>query len=108
MPILTSSIEMQDLAQKLAKMKFNRAMWKVRQMDRHVRLDMYRISVNFDEIHTRFALPGKGLWITLIEKQENVGHPNTWGHRKQRFKYVEARVEPMPVAVQADKQLARE
>ena len=105
MPVLISANEMNELAQKLAKYKFNQAMWKVRQMDKATRLDMYRMSVGFNEWHTRFALPNKGLWITLIERQETHGLPNVWGHRKQRFKYVEARVEPIPTSVQHDKQL---
>lgn len=75
-------------------------------MDKHTRLDKYRMSVGYNELHTRFALPGKGLWVTLIERQEDFGLPNPWGHRKQRWKYVEARVEPIPESVQHDKQLA--
>jgi hypothetical protein len=105
MPVLISNAEMNDLAQKLAKFKFEKALWKVRQMDKNVRLDKYRISVGFNELHTRFALPDKGLWITLIERQENVGLPNDRGHRRQRWQYLEARVEPIPAAVTQDKQL---
>jgi hypothetical protein len=107
MPVVISAAEMNELAQKLAKMKFNQAMWKVRQMDKATRLDMYRMSVGYDQAHTRFALPNKGLWITLIEQSEEFGLPNTWGHRKRRWKYVEARVEPIPESVVNDKQLAR-
>jgi hypothetical protein len=105
MPVLISEAEMNELAQKLVKFNYRRATWRIRAMDKHVRLDMYRMSVGYNELHTRFALLGKGLWITLIERQEDFGLPNTWGHRKQRWKYVEARVEPIPDAVQRDKQL---
>lgn len=105
MPVLISNAEMNDLAQKLAKLKFDKAMWKVRQMDKNVRLDKYRISVGYNELHTRFALPDKGLWITLIERQENHGTPTESGLRKQRWSYLEARVEAIPEAVTQDKQL---
>lgn len=105
MPVLMSNVEMNDLAQKLAKMKYDKAVWKIRQMDKAVRMDMWRISVGDDEIHTRFALLGKGLWITLVEKKEDHGLPNDLGHRKQRFKFLEARVEPIPEPVTQDKQL---
>ncbi|MBX3084866.1 MAG: hypothetical protein KF716_24740 [Anaerolineae bacterium] len=106
MPVLISTAEMNELAQKLAKFKYNKAMWKIRQMDKEARLDMYRDSVGFDEVHTRFALPNKNLWITLIERKEEYSLPNMWGHRKVRWKYVEARVEPIPEPVLKDKQLA--
>ncbi|MBX3062548.1 MAG: hypothetical protein KF726_06205 [Anaerolineae bacterium] len=86
-------------------MKFNRAVWNVRRMDKNVRMDSWRNSVNYNELHTRFALPNKGLWITLIEKQEAFGLPDDRGYRRQRWKYVEARVEPMPESVRQDKQL---
>jgi hypothetical protein len=102
-----SNVEMNDLAQKLAKMNFNKAMWKTRQMDKRVRMDKWRISVGHDELHTRFALLDKGLWVTLIERQEAHGLPNDLGHRKQRWSFIEARVEPIPESVLQDKQLGK-
>jgi hypothetical protein len=96
MPVLLSTAEMNDLAQKLAKMRFRRAKGYIRGMDKHSHLDMYRVAVGTDEWHTRWSLPTKGLWITLIEKKEEYGPPNGMGRRKIRFQYVQARVEPMP------------
>lgn len=101
MPILISTVEMNDLAKRLAKMRFNRAKGYIRHMDKAVRLDMFRVSVG-QEWHTRFALPNKGLWITLVEQKEDRGVSNELGHHKTRFKYVEARVEPIPESVRQD------
>lgn len=106
MPVLTSTAEMNELATKLAKMKFAAAVTHLRWMDKHVRVDMYRISVNYNELHTRYALPERGLWVTLIERKENKGEPDRLGHIQQTFKFVEARVEPIPADVREDKQLA--
>jgi hypothetical protein len=107
MPVLVSTVEMNDLAQKLVKMRFNRAKGYLRGLDRQVRLDMFRTSVGHDEWHTRFALPNKGLWVTLVERKEEFGEPSGLGHRKTRFKYVEARVEPIPDRVHADKSMIK-
>ena len=96
MPILYSTVEMEELAKKLAKMRFNRAKGFIRGMDKHVRLEMFRLAITTGEWHTRFALPSKGLWITLIERKEERGLPDDQGHHKMRFLYLEARVEPMP------------
>ncbi len=96
MPILYSTAEMDELAKKLAKMRFNRAKGYIRGMDKHVRLELFRVIVGSDEWITRFALPTKGLWITLVERKEEHGLPDAQGHHKMRFKYIEARVEPMP------------
>ena len=96
MPVLYSATEMEELAKKLAKMRFNRAKGHIRGMDKHVRLETFRLAVLPGEWQTRFALPTKGLWITLVERKEERGLPDDQGHHKMRFKYVEARVEPMP------------
>jgi hypothetical protein len=103
MPVLLSTVEINDLAQKLAKMRFNRAKGYIRGLDKQARLDMFRTSVGADEWHTRYALPNKGLWITLIERKEYHGSADSHGYRKSRFKYEEARVEPIPDRVHADK-----
>jgi len=102
MPIVMSVVEMNDLAQKLARMKYNRAKGYIRGLDKHANLDMFRVSVGADEWHTRFSLPTKGLWITLIEQHEEYDQPDNWGHRRVRFKYIEARVEPMPAFARED------
>lgn len=95
MPILISSLEMAELARKLAKMRFNRARAHVRRMDRHVNLDYFRIAVG-PEYRTRYSLPGKNLLITLVEQREDLGRPDSLGNHRVRYKYVEARVEPLP------------
>ncbi len=102
MPIVMSVVEMNDLAKKLAKMSYNRAKGYIRGLDKHANLDMFRVSVGSGEWHTRFSLPTKGLWITLIEKHEEHGRPDDQGHHKMRFKYLEARVEPLPMFARQD------
>jgi hypothetical protein len=96
MPILLSTAEMNEMAQKLAKMKINRARGHIRGMDRNGRLELFRDSVGHDRWLTRYALPNKGLWITLVEQKEDYGAPDDHGYRKTRFKYLEAIVEPLP------------
>ncbi len=98
MPVLTSSVEMNDLAQKLARMRFGRAKGTIRRLDRHARLDLFRVYVG-NEWQTRFTLPGKGLWVTLVEVKEEFGAPVRNDLRKTRFRFVEARVEPIPEKV---------
>lgn len=105
MPVKMSNVEMDDLAKKLAKMKFRKAVWYIRQLDKHVRLDLYRSSVNDGELHTRFALPEQGIWITLIEQKVIKGQPSARGNVRQQFNYVEAQVQPIPDSVVQDKQL---
>ncbi len=96
MPILPSKTEMDEIARKLAKMKINRARAKIRGMDQHTRIELLRVIVGTDQWITRYALPTKGLWITLVEQKEEIGTPDNHGYLKTRFKYVEARVEPLP------------
>ncbi len=96
MPVLYSTAELNELAQKLAKMPINRAKGYIRGLDRRARLELFRVIVGTDEWITRFALPTKGLRITLVERKEEYGLPDDQGHHKTRFKYVEARVEPLP------------
>jgi hypothetical protein len=102
MPILPGTAEMNELAQKLTKMKFNRAKGAIRRMDKKVHIELYRTSVGTGQLITRFALPTRGMWITLVERQEEYGQPNRRGYRKMRFKYVEARVEPLPDSARND------
>ena|SRR5258706_4876465 len=97
MPVRVGTAEMEDLAQKLAKMRFTWAKWYIRwRVDKQARLDMYRLAVGTDQWHTRFSCPNKGIRITLIERKETVGSPDSHGYRKTRFKFLEARVEPLP------------
>ncbi len=97
MPVLMSSVEMSDMAAKLAKMRLWRAKWYSWSLDRHAHYDMFRVSVGGSgEYHTRISLPSKNIRVLLVERKEQVGQPNSTGLIKTRFRYVEARVEPMP------------
>ena len=95
MPVLLSTAEMSELAQKLAKMKINRARGHIRHLDRNARIELFRDSVGNHWL-TRYALPNKGLWITLVEQKEDYGAPSDRGYRRTRFKDLEAIVEPLP------------
>ena len=96
MPILSSKSEMDELAQKLAKMNINRARGTIRSLDKQTRIELFRVSVGTNQWITRYGLPNKGLWITLVEQKEEYGTPDGHDYRKTRFKYVEARVEALP------------
>ncbi len=96
MPVIMGSVEMNDLAQKLAKMRFRRAIGHIRSLDLKRRMDMFRVVIGANEWHTRYTLPTKGLRITLVERRQEHGEPNFQGYRKTRFKYIEARVEAIP------------
>ena len=88
--------EMNKLAQKIAKMRFNRAKGYVRGMDRSSDIELYRVAVGTGEWLTRYALPTKGLLVTLVERKEPNGLPDDHGYQPMKFKYVEARVEELP------------
>ena len=88
--------QMDKLAQKLAKMRFNRAKGYVRGMDKHSTLELFRVVSAPGEWITRYGLPEKGLLVTLVERKEDYGPPSELGYRKTRFKYLEARVESLP------------
>src|SRR5258706_1549834 len=97
MPVLYSTAEMSELAQKLAKWRFGRAKWHIRGMDKRSNLELWRNALEPGRWVTRFALPTLGLLITLVEIKEEYGAPNSRGYRKNRFRYVEAHVETLPV-----------
>ena len=88
--------QMTKLAQKLAKMRYARAKGHIRGLDRGTNLELFRVAVGTDEWLTRYALPAKGLLITLVERKEEFGAASEMGYRKTRFKYIEARVEELP------------
>jgi hypothetical protein len=98
MPVLIGAVEMNDLAQKLAKMRFNRAKSYVRGLDKKCRLDIFRVVVGTDQWVTRYTLPTRGLQISLIERRVETGTPDSKGIRRTRFRFVEARVEPIPAS----------
>jgi hypothetical protein len=96
MPATMSTDEMEKLAQKLAKMKLNKAKWYVRRLDKQSVIELFRTAVGVDQWVTRFALPNKGLLISLIETKKDVGAPSDLGYRNTQFTYVEALVEALP------------
>jgi hypothetical protein len=102
MPGTMTVDEMNKLAQKLVKMRFNRAKGYVRGMDRGSDIELYRVAVGTGEWLTRYALPNKGLLVTLVEKKEPYGPPDDHGYERTRFKYVEARVEELPLSHRND------
>src|SRR5258708_6241675 len=95
MPVMTTE-QMTKRAQKLAKMRYARAKGHIRGLDRGTNLELFRVAVGTDEWLTRYALPAKGLLITLVERKEEFGAASEMGYRKTRFKYIEARVEELP------------
>lgn len=95
MPVVLGEYEINQLAAKLAKMRFNRAKWHVRNLDKKGRLDLFRVVVGTDEWHTRFTLPTLNLQITLVEKRQVTG-VDKMGRERTKFQYVEARVKPIP------------
>ena len=95
MPRMTTD-DMKALAEKLAGMRFNRAKGYIRGLDKHGRIELFRVAVGTNEWLTRFALPTRDLLITLVEVKEEYGAPNEMGYRNTRFKFVEARVEELP------------
>lgn len=101
MPVLMSTLEMQELAAKLAKMRLWRAKWTAYGMDKQSHYDMWRVAVGTDEYHTRLTLPNKGLRITFVERREQQGQPNDRGLVRVKYRYVEARVEPVPAPTPA-------
>ena len=68
MPVLMGNVEINDLAQRLAKMRFNRAKAYVRSLDKKGHLDIFRVVVGSNEWHTRYTLPTRNLRITLVYK----------------------------------------
>jgi hypothetical protein len=60
------------------------------------------VAVGTGEWLTRYALPTKGLLVTLVERKEPFGLPNNLGYMQTRFKYVEARVEELPTSHRND------
>jgi hypothetical protein len=97
MPVLMSTLEMQELAARLAKMRLWRAKWTAYGMDKQSHYDMWRVAVgSTGEYHTRLTLPNKGLRITFVERKEQKGQANDRGLVRVKYRYVEARVEPLP------------
>jgi heterodisulfide reductase subunit A-like polyferredoxin len=86
--------EMQELADKLIKMKVNKARGYTRRLDADVVVQMMRVGVGH-EILTRYRLPNRGVVVTLVEEE----HTKPAGGNGDKLKavpaFVEARVEPL-------------
>jgi hypothetical protein len=108
MPVLLGQVQMNDLAQKLAKMRFNKAKAHIRHIDKKNRLHTFRVAVGDNEWHTRYTLPSLNLMITLLEHREETGSPNHLGLRRTRFRYVRALVEPLPESMRNREERFRE
>lgn len=94
-----SEQDQQELAQKLASMKYRRARKKIRQLDPKANLKIWRNGVGFNELHTTYELPTFNIRVTLVEKAViRQGGQNTKGIKKD-YLYTEARVEPLSLIV---------
>lgn len=84
--------QMQELAERLIKMPFDKAKNHVRRLDQQSQLVMWRVGVG-SEIQTRYRLPTLGVMVTLVEQahEEKIDDE----HDKLRFapRFTEARVE---------------
>lgn len=96
MPVVFGQVEMDDLAKKLAKMRFNRAKAHIRSLDKKGKLNIFRVSVGGNQWHTKYTLPTLNLQITLVERREETGSANHLGFRRTKFRYIEAHVEAIP------------
>src|SRR5258708_39665295 len=87
MPGMTTE-QMTKLAQKLAKMRYARAKGHIRGLDRGTNLELFRVAVVTDEWLTRYALPAKGLLITLVERKEEFAASTEFCYPKTPFNYI--------------------
>lgn len=81
-------------------MRLWRAKWTAYGMDKKSHYDYWRVVVGDNEYHTRLTLPNKGIRVVFVERKED-GQPNDRGLVKVKFKYLEARVEPIPAPAAA-------
>src|SRR2546423_835751 len=96
MPVLYSTADMEEMAKKLSKMRFQRAKGYARGLDKHSRIELWRNAVEPGRWMTRLALPTLGLMVSLVEIKEDYGKPDSHGYLRSRFRYVEAHVDPLP------------
>ncbi len=89
-----SEQERQQLAEKLASMKYKQARKEIRRLDPDADLKIWRNSVGHNEWHTMYELPNLNSRVILVEQE----HREDKGDRDQvDYIYVEARVEEYPV-----------
>jgi len=85
---------MQELAQKLIEMPFDRARKYTRRLDPDAQVQMWRQGIG-EVLVTKYRLPNLGAVITLVE--EDHVEPIRKNSDKLRFepRFIEARVEPL-------------
>ncbi len=93
--------EREALARELAAMNVGKARGKLRRMDPNVRLRFMRNAQETGEYLTRIDLPGKGVIVTLVEREkEEQTASDKPGSAKIRFKseydLAEVIVDPLP------------
>ncbi len=91
----------EQLAKRLSAMKLKQVRNEIRALDPDADLKFHRNAI-WGEYHTRWVLPNAGVSITLVEKMDTQdsnkrigGGPRGLKAQKIRFRYVEARVEPL-------------
>ncbi len=75
-----SKDEQQKFAQELANMTFSRASGRLRRMDNKNKMAFFRNAQSATTLQTRYALPGHGITVTLIEQmtEKATGHGSTF------------------------------
>lgn len=86
----------QSLKEELEKMTFNQAKFRLRTMDRLVRLKYYRNSQQPRTLHTRYELAGLGTRVTLVETHDTRPMVVESKAVRSEFDLVEVIVEPTP------------
>ncbi len=91
----------EELAQRLSKMTLRQAVREMRNIDPDANMVFWRNAI-WDEIHTLFLLPNKGVEVRLVEKsteseplREIGGGPRGTKARRADYEYVGARVVPL-------------
>ncbi|MBN1966013.1 MAG: hypothetical protein JW910_15295 [Anaerolineae bacterium] len=93
--------EREQLARRLSALSLKEARSEIRRLDSKADLKYYRNS-RWDEYHTLFVLPDKGLSITLVEKidhkaldKRDYSGPPDRKRLETDYRFVEARVAPL-------------
>jgi len=86
----------QALKEELEGMTFNQAKFKLRTMDRMVRLKYYRNSQQPRTLHTLYELAGLGTRVTLVETHDTRPMLNVSNAMRSEFELAEVIVEPTP------------
>lgn len=85
-----------SLKEELEGMTFNQAKFRLRTMDRLVRLVYYRNSMQPRTLHTRYELAGLGTRVTLVETHDTRPMQEESKAVRSVFELAEVIVEPTP------------